>query len=127
MTVVVVDTSVLVDHLRGDSRARDSLLSARAQGNDLAASVLTRIELLAGARPREREALEALFSVLRWVDVDPEIADRAGALANGHLASHRDIDTVDYVIAATAEELGAELLTKNVKHFPMIAGLRAPY
>jgi predicted nucleic acid-binding protein len=127
VTAVVVDTSVLVDHLRGDARARDALLSARAQGSDLAASVLTRIELLAGVRPRERHELEALFTVLRWIDVDPEIADRAGALANSYLASHRDIDTVHYVIAATAEALGAELLTKNVKHFPMIAGLRALY
>jgi hypothetical protein len=124
---VVVDTSVLVDHLRGDGRARDALLAARSNGHDLAASVLTRIELLAGVRPRERQELEALFTVLRWIDVDPEIADRAGALANRYLASHREIDTVDYVIAATAEALGAELLTKNVKHFPMVTGLRPPY
>lgn len=124
---VVVDTSVLVDHLRGDARARDTLLSARSDGHDLAASVLTRIELLAGVRPRERRELEALFTVLRWVDVDREIADRADALANRCLASHHDIDTVDYVIAATAETLGGDLLTKNVKRFPMIAGLRPPY
>jgi len=124
---VVVDTSVLVDHLRGDARARKVLLAAREDGDDLAASVLTRTELLAGVRSRERRELEALFTVLRWVDVDREIADRAGGLANRYLASHRDIDTVDYVIAATAEALGAHLLTKNVKHFPMIAGLRPPY
>ncbi len=124
---VVVDTSVLVDHLRGDARARDALLATRWSGHDLAASVLTRIELLAGVRSRERRELDALFTVLRWVDVDREIAARAGALANRYLASHRDIDTVDYVIAATAEALGADLLTKNVKHFPMIAGLRPPY
>lgn len=124
---VVVDTSVLVDHLRGDARARNVLLAAREDGDDLAASVLTRTELLAGVRSRERRELEALFTVLRWVDVDREIADRAGGLANRYLASHRDIDTVDYVIAATAEALGAHLLTKNVKHFPMIAGLRPPY
>ena len=30
-------------------------------------------------------------------------------------------------MCATAEALGAHLLTKNVKHFPMIAGLRPPY
>jgi hypothetical protein len=31
------------------------------------------------------------------------------------------------VIAATAKELGADLVTLNVKHFPMFPGLRAPY
>lgn len=124
---VVVDTSVFVDHLRGDTRARDVLRSAQAAGHDLAASVLTRVEILAGARPREMPQTEALFAVIRWVDVDAEIADRAGGYANRYLASHRDIDTTDYVIAATAETLGAQLLTKNVKHFPMVPGLRTPY
>lgn len=31
------------------------------------------------------------------------------------------------MIAATAIVLDADLLTTNVKHFPMLAGLQAPY
>lgn len=124
---VVVDTSVLVDHLRGDARARDALLAARAAGHELTASVLTRAELLAGVRPAEMPRLAALFGVLRWVGVDEAIADRAGEHARTYLASHRAIDLTDYVIAATAEELGAQLLTLNVKHFPMLPGLQRPY
>lgn len=124
---VVVDTSVFVDHLRGDLRARDSLAAARAAGHDLAASVLTRIELLAGARKSERLPLEELFTAIRWVDVDTDVADRAGAYAHRYLRSHSGIDTTDYVIAATAAKLGADLLTRNVKHFPMVEGLRSPY
>jgi predicted nucleic acid-binding protein len=34
---------------------------------------------------------------------------------------------VDYVIAATAREFGAELATLNLKQFPMFPDLRAPY
>jgi predicted nucleic acid-binding protein len=34
---------------------------------------------------------------------------------------------VDHLIAATALVLDAELLTMNVRHFPMLAGLSAPY
>ena len=124
---VVVDTSVFVDHLRGDPRARDALLAARAIGHDLAASVLTRAELLAGVRPCEREQLKALFGVIRWIDVDPAIADLAGDLAQDYLRSHPGIGAVEYVVAATAEHLGAELLTRNVTHFPMLPGLSAPY
>jgi len=33
----------------------------------------------------------------------------------------------DLVIAATAQDLGLELATGNVKHFPMFKSLRAPY
>jgi predicted nucleic acid-binding protein len=34
---------------------------------------------------------------------------------------------VDYLIAASAKEAGAVLVTLNVRHFPMIAGLTAPW
>jgi predicted nucleic acid-binding protein len=33
----------------------------------------------------------------------------------------------DLVIAATANLHGLELATTNVRHFPMLEGLRAPY
>ena len=34
---------------------------------------------------------------------------------------------VDHAIAATAILAGAELLTCNVRHFPMFPGLRPPW
>jgi len=37
------------------------------------------------------------------------------------------IDVVDRVIAATAELQAAELLTLNVKHFPMVRGLKPAF
>lgn len=43
------------------------------------------------------------------------------------LASHHTIDSADLAIAATVVLTGTELLTRNVRHFPMLAGLRAPY
>ena len=35
--------------------------------------------------------------------------------------------TADLVIAASALELGLDLATLNVRHFPMFEGLRPPY
>lgn len=124
---VLVDTSVLIDHLRGRVEARDLLHALVGGGEVVYGSALTRTEILAGVRHGEEGATEALLGVVEWVPVGVEIADRAGVLAQRYLASHGAIDTVDYVIAATVESLAAELLTRNVKHFPMIAGLRAPY
>ena len=37
------------------------------------------------------------------------------------------IEAIDYLIAATATVVGADLLTTNVRHFAMISGLRPPY
>jgi predicted nucleic acid-binding protein len=124
---IVVDTSVLIDHLRGQEQARDALRAAAIDGERLAASVLTKVEVLAGMRPSEERTTRRLLDSLDWIAVDDDMAERAGALANRFLASHPGVDPVDYVIAATADELGAELWTRNVRHFPMFPGLQPPY
>ncbi|HXF71317.1 MAG TPA: type II toxin-antitoxin system VapC family toxin [Actinomycetota bacterium] len=123
----VVDTTVAVDHLRGLARATRLLTDLVAAGEILVASEITRFELLAGVRPRELDALEAFFSALAWVPVDEEISRTAGALARRLRRSHRGIDDADHLIAATALVLEADLLTTNVRRFPMIEGLRPPY
>jgi len=124
---VVVDTSVLIDHLRGREEARALLMTAVTSGERLVGSVLTRAEVLAGIRSGEEAGTHALLGVLDWVPVDASLADAAGALAQRFLRSHQGIDTVDYIIAATVERVGGRLLTRNVKQFPMIDGLTAPY
>lgn len=124
---IVVDTSVLIDHLRGEDAARDALRHATADGERLAASVLTRVEVLAGMRPHEETATRRLLDSLDWIEVDQDLAERAGMLANRYLRSHPGIDPVDYVIAATVEHLDARLWTRNVRHFPMFPDIEAPY
>lgn len=123
---VVVDTSVIIDVLRGSAPARALLRHERTHGL-LNASELTRAEVLAGMRPVEEAATRELLEAFTWRAVDREIAERAADYAREFRASHSGIDLVDYVIAATADVSGARLLTRNVKHFPMLDGLRAPY
>lgn len=124
---IVVDTSVLIDHLRGEEAARDALGRATADGERLVASVLTRVEVLAGMRPHEEVATRRLLDSIDWIEVDHDLAERAGMLANRYLRSHPGIDPVDYVIAATVGKLDSRLWTRNVRHFPMFPDLKAPY
>ena len=49
------------------------------------------------------------------------------ALARQYHRAHNGIDDADYLIAATALVLEAELLTMNVQHFPTLAGLQPAY
>ncbi len=83
--------------------------------------------MLAGMRAGEEATIRDLFARIDWIAVDSELADRAGELAGSYLRSHPGIDPVDYVIAATAERLDADLWTHNVRHFPMFPGLQPPY
>jgi predicted nucleic acid-binding protein len=125
--MIVVDTSILIDHLRGDGRARTALSEALRSRERLHGSVLAKVELLAGMRDEEEEGTRRLLNLLVWVPVTEPIAERAGELARRYMPSHPGVDPVDYVIAATCVHLGAELWTRNSKHFPMFESLPDPY
>ena len=121
--MIVLDTTVLIDVLRGHRPA----LAWLASLDDVpACSELTRVEVLRGLRNAEREGAEALMRGLRWVAVDEDIARRAGTLGRRWRRSH-GLGTVDLVIAATAQSVGARLGTSNVRHYPMFDDLQPPY
>ena len=122
----LVDTSVLIDVLRGEAAAAEVLRGARRAG-PLHASEVTRLEVLAGMRPGEEAATRALLAILTWHPLDDRVSDVAGELGRRWLPGHRGIDAADLAIAATAVLLGAALLTRNVKHFPMFSELVPPY
>jgi predicted nucleic acid-binding protein len=121
-----VDTSVLIDYLRGHEGAAELLERERAAAA-LHASEITRLEVLAGMRDDDERATRSLLCSLTWHPVDADIAEEAGALGRRWLRSHRGIDGADLAIAATAIRTGSRLLTCNVRHFPMFADLRVPY
>ncbi len=123
----LLDTSVAIDHLRGSPSAVDLLSGLLEAEESLLASEVVRLELLAGVREKEVDALEQFFAAISWVPVGEEIARAAGTLAQRHRPSHSGIDDADYLIAATALLLDADLLTTNVSHFPMITGLEPAY
>lgn len=123
----LLDTSVAIDHLRGRRSAVDLLSRLVDAEEPVVASEVVRFELIAGMRDAQVEALEQFFSALSWVSVDEGISRTAGSLARRHRGADSGIDDADYLIAATALVLDAELLTTNVRHFPMLAGLRSAY
>ena len=125
--MIVADTTVFVDYLRGHPEAVQAVRAALLNGERPTASVLTRMELLAGARDNERPVLEAFLDQIAWIPVTQEIADLAGELIRRFMRSHGAISPVDYLIGATALAYGADLWTSNRRHFPYLPGLDAPY
>ncbi len=123
----LIDTTVAIDHLRGLPEAHQLLVDQLGAGHILAASEVVRFELLAGVRNDEVVALEAFFEALIWIPVNELVTRTAGKLARKHRRAHSGIDDADYLIAATALVLDADLLTTNVRHFPMLSDLQAPY
>jgi predicted nucleic acid-binding protein len=123
----LLDTSVAVDHLRGYAPATALLEDLVRSDESVVASELTRFELMAGARPDEHDRLERFFSVVDWVPMTEDVARRAGEYARSYRRSHPGIGVVDYLLAGTVSAVGADLVTINVRHFPMFHDLRRPY
>ncbi len=123
--MIVIDTSVLIAHLRGDERATRLLLDIPTA--ERTASLLARIEVEGGMRSDERRPVASLFAVIRLLPVTDQIARRAGEFLRSYRRSRSAIDLVDYAVAATAELHGARLATLNIKHFPMFPDLTPAY
>lgn len=114
----LVDTDILIDHLRGRREALDFLTRAMADGDRLLCSVVTRAELLAGMRPQEESAVRALLGLFDGVPVDDEIAEAAGEYRRRYGRSH-GVLLPDALIAGSARMRDAVLCTTNLKHYPM--------
>jgi len=124
--VKLLDTTVAVDYLRGREEAV-ALLDELVAMDDVMASEVVRFELLAGARESELDELESFCSAIEWMPVDETVARTAGLIARRYRSSFSGIDDADYLIAASAIVADADLLTTNVRHYPMLEGLVAPY
>ena len=123
----LLDTSVCADHLLGRPEAVDLLDGPLADGEELACSELVRFELLAGTRTPEQPALDAFQAAVTWLPVSEGVTRVAAELAQRYRTSGASTDAADYLLAATAVLVGAELVTLDADHFPMFPELRAPY
>lgn len=124
--MILVDSDVVIAHLRGVQAARDWLVEARRRDR-LAISVVSTVEIVGGTRSGERREVWHLLSAFKVEPATEIVGRRAGEMMRQYRASHAGIGLGDYLIAATADVKGLELATLNVRHFPMFPDLRPPF
>ncbi len=121
---LLVDTDVLIEYLRGRGEAVEYLESL---SSDLYLSVISVAELFAGARGDEEERSLTQFLLAFTVLPVTEKVARLGGLYRRDFRPSHGTGLADALIAATAIENGANLVTFNRRHFPMVSGITVPY
>jgi predicted nucleic acid-binding protein len=110
MARLLYDTDVLIDHLEGRR--------ALPGGEDLAYSCISRAELYSWV-DAEESRIDAFLEPLDEVVIDRDVAERAGRI-------RRDtrIKLPDALVAAAAIVSRRQLVTRNLRDFRRIKGLR---
>lgn len=121
--MIVADTDVLIDYLNnfGVGAAR---IAQALESEDLRTTVITRFELLSGARrPAQEQEILALLEAVPSLPLDPESADIAARV-------RRELDEVglriaeaDSLIAGIVLQHSAIFLTRNREHFGRVKDL----
>ncbi len=121
--MMVADTDVLIDFLEGaEPAARRIGLELGHQG--LATTVISRFELLAGARSgRQRRLIAELLAALPCLPLDENAADRAAEVRRTLVSGGVDIGMGDSLIAGIVLAHRGVLLTRNRRHFERVAEL----
>lgn len=114
------DTNILIDYLNGVEAAKREL----ERPADRLVSIVTWMEVLAGAHDaEEEEVIDMFLRDFRVVDVTRPIARAAVEIRRA-----RRIRLPDALVWASARAESALLVTRNTKDFPKgDPGLRVPY
>ena len=119
MAELLLDTTVLIDALRGKcaaGRLRELASTGAAPPYVCAVNVE---ELWRGARANEEETIQRLLGALRMAPLGAAEGERAGTWRRDFAASGTTLSQADCLIAAAALGVGATLATGNVRDYPM--------
>ena len=119
MVKALLDTNILIDFLRGIPSARDEL----NRYTDAAISVITWMEVLAGASEPAFSGTRNFLNGFRVAALDQSIAERAATLRR-----ERRLKLPDAIIWASAQVQGRLFVTRDTETFPTNdPGVRVPY
>jgi predicted nucleic acid-binding protein len=119
---LVFDTNILINHLRGGD-VWDDILDKIDEDTKIYLPSIVMFELFSGQSSKNKKNFNKIMKLVKCfdlVDLDSEIAAKAGEL---YRDVSKSLEVSDYIVAATALHLKAEVVTLNRKHFRLIPEL----
>lgn len=120
MRSLVIDSNILIYHLKEEETVRQAISQWSHEGNQMYISAITRTEVLAAPvlKEGEEEEIEDLLDQFILITVDAQIADVAARIWRLYR-----LKLGDSIIGATAVLLNAAIVTRNVSDFKKIPSL----
>lgn len=119
MSAILLDTTVLIDLLRGRPGATTRLRAVRAAGDQPHACSINVEEVVRGLREAEVEAARTLLAGLWIVGLGEAEGWRAGEWRRAFSARGSTLTQADCLVAAAAASIGGRMATGNPRDFPM--------
>lgn len=116
---LVLDSTFLIDHLRGEAAAVSELARILDFGDEPIVIEIIVCEVRAGLLPEAERHLVALLEPMEFVQPDPGTAMRAGRWRAELRARGSTLSLADALIAAAADSMGATVLTRNLRDFSL--------
>ena len=126
MALYLLDTTALIDLSKSFEPTTSFIKQLSAAGEDLGVSPITIAEFYAGLIPRHYPDWDEFFASLTFCPISYEASMQAGKWRSSFRAQGVQLSTTDTLVAAVAAEVGAVILTSNVKHYPMQVRLLDP-
>ena len=120
----IADTDVLVDYLSGHEPSAGRV-AIELETGELHTTAITRFELLAGARSsRQERMIRELLDAVPALPMDAESADQAAEVRRTLDSQGTPIGMGDSLIAGIVLAHQGVLMTRNLRHFERVPGLR---
>lgn len=119
MAAVLLDTTVLIDLLRGREAAQARLRELWAAGDSPYACAINVEETARGLRAGEEDGARSLLGGLRIALLGIPEGWQAGEWRRRYASQGMTLAQADCLIAAAAYSVGARLATGNPRDFPM--------
>lgn len=120
----LLDTSIIIDQLRGNESTTHWLKRLVWEGHTLCSCGITIAETMAGIKPNEDKRTTSLLTTLKFFETDVACSLLAGRIKNKLASEGITLNIADVMIAATALNHELTLVTLNTKHFKHIETLR---
>lgn len=123
---ILIDTSILIEHLRRRDKER-SVFYRAAQRFDCCISTISEFEFRVGSSPANRDFITDLLTLTPILPFDSACVQVAAETYRSLRVTNRLIPLPDLFIAATAVAHGLPLLTLNLSHFERLEIHPSPF